>query len=362
MMHRERVAAALSHTAADRCPWQATFTPEFADRLRAALGLSSANRRNPLGGSPYDLEVALGQDLLITSVGWANSYYGDGAEYTDEWGVGWRSVACATPYGVAHYTEPLMHPLAGANARTVGRYRPPDPGRPQLYAEAEKLVAEHGDKYWIAGATIATIFETAWALRGLERLLTDFVEDPDLADAILDIPYRYHLAAAERLVRAGVDMIWLGDDVGHQTGMLMSPRHWRRFLKPRLADIVGRLKAINPYLKVAYHTDGCVYAIIPELIEIGIDVLNPVQPTAMDLVRLNHSYGSDLCFWGAVDEQYTLQLGSPDDVRREALAAISALGADGGLILAPTHHVQLGAPLENFWAMAEAVSGHCLRP
>lgn len=361
-MHRERVATALAHLTPDRCPWQATFSPEFAERLRAVLGLPAAGRHNPLGtGNPYDLEIALDQDVLITSVGWANSYQGDGAEYTDEWGVGWRSVARPTPYGTEHYTEPRAHPLAAADADTVVRYQPPDPDRPELYAEAEKLIAEHAHEYWIVGATITTIFETAWALRGLEQLLADFIEDPDLADVILDIPYRYHRAAAETLTRAGVDMIWLGDDIGHQQGMLMSPRLWRRFLKPRLADIVERLKAINPDVKVAYHTDGRVCAIIPELIEIGIDVLNPVQPPAMDPVRLKRAYGGQLCFWGAMDDQYTLPLGSPGDVRRETLDLISALGTGGGLILAPTHHVQLDTPPENFLAMAETATGHALR-
>lgn len=356
-MHRERVVAALNHATLDRCPWQATFTPEFAKRLRADLHLDEAvGAHNPHGGgNPCDLEIALDQDLLITSVGWANSYYGEGSQYVDEWGVGWLSARYETPYGVGHYTEPSGHPLADADA--VARYRPPDPGRPELYTDAEQLIAEHRAEYWIIGSTVTTIFETAWALRGLEQLLTDFIEDPDLADAILDIPYRYHLAAAETLVRMGVDMIWLGDDVGHQQGMFISPRHWRRFLKPRMAHIIERLKSINPGVKVAYHTDGCVYAIIPELIEIGIDVLNPIQPAAMDPVLVKREYGSDLCFWGSVDEQHTLPFGSPDDVRREVVDRIATLGAGGGLILAPTHHVQLDTPLENFWAMVEAVTG-----
>ncbi len=356
-MHRERVAAALSHVTPDRCPWQATFTPEFAGRLRTDLGLgATASAHNPHGGgNPYDLEIALDQDILITSVGWANSYYGEGEKYVDEWGVGWRSIAYKTPYGVGHYTEPRVHPLADDDA--VTRYLPPDPSRLELYSDAEKLVAECGADYWVVGSTVTTIFETAWALRGLEQLLTDFIEDPDLADAVLDIPYRYHLTAAETLVRIGVDMIWLGDDVGHQQGMLMSPRHWRRFLKPRMAHIIERLKAINPDVKVAYHTDGCVYAIIPELIEIGLDVLNPIQPAAMDPVRLKREYGTSLSFWGSVDEQYTLPFGTPEQVRREVLDRVATLGAGGGLILAPTHHVQLDTPLENFWAMVEAVTG-----
>ena len=358
-MHRERVVAALSHVAPDRCPWQATFTPEFAERLRADLRLDVAvGAHNPHGGgNPCDIEIGLDQDLLITSVGWANSYYGEGCEYVDEWGVSWLSAPYETPYGVGHYTEPRGHPLAEADAKAVALYRPPDPGRPELYTDAERLIAEHGAEYWIVGSTVTTIFETAWALRGLEQLLTDFIEDPDLADAILDIPYRYHLAAAETLVRMGVDMIWLGDDVGHQHGMFISPRHWRRFLKPRMAHIIERLKTINPGVKIAYHTDGCVYPIIPELIEIGLDVLNPIQPAAMEPVKVKREYGKDLCFWGSMDEQYTLPFGSPDDVRREVLDRIATLGADGGLILAPTHHVQLDTPLENFWAMVEAVTG-----
>ena len=128
-MHRERVAAALRHETPDRCPWQATFTPEFAERLRADLELgAAAGAHNPHGGgNPYDLEIALDEDILITSVGWANSYYGEGDEYLDEWGVGWKSVAYETPFGTGRYTEPLGHPLMHADARAVARYEAPDP-------------------------------------------------------------------------------------------------------------------------------------------------------------------------------------------------------------------------------------------
>jgi len=362
-MHRERVAAALRHESTDRCPWQTTFTPEFAERLRADMGFAAAlGAHNPHGaGNPYDLEIALDQDVLITSVGWANSYYGDGAEYVDEWGVGWKSAPYKTPFGIGHYTEPLGHPLADADAQGVARYECPDPSRPELYLEAERLIAEHKNEYFIVGSTVTTIFETAWALRGFEQLLTDFIAEPDLADSILEIPYRYHLAAAETLVRMGVDMIWLGDDLGHQQGMIISPKHWRRFFKPRMAYFIECLKKINPELKVAYHTDGSVYSVIPELIEIGLDVLNPVQPAAMDPVRLKREYGKDLCFWGSMDEQYTLPFGSPEEVRKEVLERVATLGANGGLILAPTHHVQLDTPLENFWAMAETITGRSFR-
>ena len=123
------MAAALQHVEPDRCPFQSTFTPEFAVRLRGDLDHGRAHAHNPHGGgNTYELEIELGEDLLLTSVGWANCYYQDDEhDYVDEWGIGWRVVEYTTPYGVGHYTEPRGHPLADAAA--LSSYRPPDPNR-----------------------------------------------------------------------------------------------------------------------------------------------------------------------------------------------------------------------------------------
>ncbi len=291
MTHRERVEKALRRERTDRCPMQISFTPEFAVRLRADMRQAGRGVHNPHGGgNTYELERAIGEDMLLTSVGWANSYYANetysgGADtYTDEWGVGWHNVQYETRFGPGNYTEMISHPLA--DSREVDHYVPPDPDRPGLYLDAEKTIREFKDEYWIAGVTVTTIFETAWALRGLEQMLMDFVEDPGLANRILDIPFRYHLAAAQRLVEMGVDMIWTGDDVGAQNAMMISPKTWRTFLKPRMAEFIGTLKQINPGLKFAYHSDGFIDPIIPELIEIGVDILNPIQPRSMDPATL----------------------------------------------------------------------------
>jgi uroporphyrinogen-III decarboxylase len=154
-----------------------------------------------------------------------------------------------------------------------------------------------------------------------------------------------------------VDMIWIGDDVGAQRSMIMSPRHWRRFLKPRMANFISTLKAINPMVKVAYHSDGNLLPIIPELIEIGLDVLNPIQPMCMDPADLKERYGDRLCFWGSVDEQQTLPFGSQEDVESEIRTRLRTVGKGGGLIIGPTHHVQLDTPMENFWAMIRTITG-----
>ncbi|MGQ9592092.1 MAG: uroporphyrinogen decarboxylase family protein [Planctomycetota bacterium] len=356
MKPRERVVAALAHREPDRPPFHASFTPEFAARLRRELELGGELPHNPHGGgNPYDLEIALGEDMLVTSVGWANSYYGEGDVYTDEWGVGWRSVEYETPYGKGRYTEIAEHPLA--DDRAIGSYRAPDPERSELYAAAARTIETFQAEYWIVGAVVTTVFECAWALRGLERLLLDFAVAPDAAEAVLDIPFRYHLAIAERLARLGADMIWLGDDVGAQRSMLVSRECWRRYLKPRLAAIIDAVRRTRPEVKVAYHSDGCIEPIVPELIEIGVDVLNPIQAPCVDPERLKRHYGDRLSFWGSIDEQRTLPFAAPDEVEREVRSRIATLGRRGGLIIGPTHHVQLDTPMENFWAMVRAVTG-----
>lgn len=354
MKPRERVLAALSRETPDRCPMQISCTPEFAARLREDMQMRSLMHHNPHGGgNPYDLERALGVDMLLTSVGWANAYYMSDQDYTDEWGIGWRNVPYTTPFGQGKYTEICSHPLADDDAIT--RYKAPDPNREELYAEPARVLAQFQNEYWIVGVTVTTIFETAWALRGLDRLLMDLLVDPDLAHAILDIPYHYHLTAAKRLTRMGVDMIWLGDDVGAQHQMIISPEQWRQYFKPRMAHFIAELKTINPGVKVAYHSDGVVWPILPDLVEIGLDILNPVQPACMDPAKLKKEYGDKLCFWGSIDEQHTLPFGSPEDVAREVRERLATIGRGGGLIIGPTHHVQLDTPLENFWAMVNTI-------
>jgi uroporphyrinogen decarboxylase len=360
---------------------QISFTPEFASRVRQDLvsrgDLSKRNQasgadhrvdhvaqrwvqtaaevlgHNPHGGgNSYDLEICMDQDMLVTSVGWANSYY-LGQEYTDEWGVSWKAAPYTTRFGSGWYSEIVGHPLS--DDASINSYQSPDPERPELYDAAAWLVRTYGRDYWIVGATVTTIFETAWALRGLDQMLVDLVASPDLAERILDIPYRYHATAAKKLTELGVDMIWTGDDMGTQRTMLISPDLWRRFFKPRMAQLFADLKAVNSAIKIAYHSDGNIEPIIDDLVEIGLDVLNPVQPASMNPTTLKRRYGNHLAFWGTIDEQHTLPFGTPEQVRSETYQRISEVGTGGGLIISPTHHVQLDTPLPNLYAMIDTI-------
>jgi uroporphyrinogen-III decarboxylase len=199
------------------------------------------------------------------------------------------------------------------------------------------------------------MYETAWAMRGFEQMFVDFIANPDLVHAIFDLAWNYHFSVARNLVNKGVDMIWIGDDVGAQNRMLISPDIWRKYFKEKMSIFISSLKMINPELKIAYHSDGYIAPIIPELIEIGVDILNPIQPRSMDPVEIKKKFGGKLCLWGTIDEQNTLPFTDPGTVRKEVAERIRTIGRDGGLILSPTHNIQLDTPMENFLAMIDAI-------
>jgi len=348
MKPRERVLQALNHKETDRPPFQATFTPEFASKLRASLGLkemfTEPHHRDWYG---YDMEILTGQDALEAGCGWVTNYYLDDKPYTDEWGVQWRIDEYETPLGKGYYTNIDVNPLADDEAAM--KFKAPDPDRPGMYDIVKRLVDTYGSEYWIIGRIHTTIFESAWALRGMETLLMDFYLNPEIAEHIIEETYQYHLQVARNVAEIGVDMIWLGDDFGAQNNLMIDPELWRRIFKPRFACIISEAKRIKPDIKIAYHSDGCNYAIVEDLIEIGLDVLNPVQTECMDPVYMQKNYGERLCFFGGIGVQSTLPNGTFDELKAEYDWLKGTLGKNGGWICAPTHHVQLDTPVENFF-------------
>ena len=347
MTPKERVITALNHKEPDRVPRSASFTPEFAAKLRKHLGLESI-LFNLHGGTEHELELKIGNDLLLTGQGFANSYYQSlENNYTDEWGIEWKIVKYKTKLGEGRYTEISTHPLSSDNA--INSYIPPSADIKSRYGPSKELIDKYGKEYPIVGVIVCTIFETAWALRGLDKLMMDFLVNEELANRILDIPFEYHLIAGKKLVELGVDIIWTGDDVGGQNNMLISPEVWRKYLKPRMSRLFTELKKINPELKIAYHSDGNIYPILDDLVEIGLDILNPVQPKSMDLYFLKEKYGEKLSFFGTIDIQETLPFGTKKEIEDEVKNRIKIMAQNGGFIIAPTHHVQIDTSLENFY-------------
>ncbi len=355
MKHRDRVIAALNHEETDRVPFQATFTPEFANRLRTHFGLepcrSEPHHREWYG---YDLEILTGQDALQAGVGWFTNYYLKDEPYEDNWGIKWKIDPYDTPFGEGKYTNLNGGPLSGDDP-DVDSYMSPDPNAPGLYDHVDRLLREYKDEYYIIGRVHCTVFESAWALRGFEDLLMDLYVDPEMANKILDATFLYHLEVSKNLARKGVDMIWLGDDYGSQTGLLMNPDTWDEFFKPRYTRLCKEVKEINKDIKIAFHSDGCVYDIIPGLMEAGVDVLNPIQTECMNPALLKEKYGNKLSFFGGMAVQSTLPMGTAEDINKEFEWLKETLGKGGGWLCAPTHHVQQDTPVENFLELVKCI-------
>jgi uroporphyrinogen decarboxylase len=266
----------------------------------------------------------------------------------DEWGVWWRA-------GAFHHFAQVKSPLRGIQG--LGRLRQypwPDLDQQYRFSGAEKRVAELHAQGLAVAAFAGSVFEQSWYIRGLEDLMMDLVTAPEVAHYFFERTAALQQCAAEQFARAGVDIIITGDDVAWQRGLLMSAETWRKFLKPRLAATVQVVKRANPASFVFYHSDGNIELLIPELIEIGIDILNPIQPECMDPAAIKRKYGGRLSFWGTVSVQRTMPFGTPEDVRAEVRARIREVGHGGGLILAPAHVLGPETPWENIVAFFEA--------
>ena len=347
MSPRERVLAAMGRRRPDRVPKDLSLSPALWEELRRRGGESAADyfrlepryvgispTRNPRDFSNYLADVP-------------------GVDHHDEWGVG------SIPAGFHHFDR-MVHPLRNATSpRNIAAYPWPDVLAPYRWRGMfDDVHAWQKRGFPVCagppGACAGSLYETCWYLRGQEQLLIDFFDNPDLATALLDAVNNTMIECARWQAQAGIDILRLGDDVGSQRAMLMSPAMWRRWLKPRLARLIRAAKEVKPDLLVFFHSDGNIEPIIEDLIEVGVDILNPVQPECMDPAALKRQYGDQLAFWGTIGTQSTMPHGTPDEVRRVVKERIETVGPEG-LLLAPTHVLEPDVPWENIEAFIEAV-------
>lgn len=335
MTSKERVQLIFEHKNADRVPINATYTPEIAALLKEHVGECD------------DVGVAMGNDFVVTCCGrgFATSYYREGAEYVCDYGIRWRSVN----FGKGTYTEMVERPLED-DPDKLKNWHCPDPFEPTQYDALRQKQEKFGKDKWMVGDITCTIFETAWALRGMENLLCDMYEDEDFVDELFDKVMQHPLQAGIEAAKIGVDMLWMGDDVAIQQGMLMDPKLFRRFLKPRFAKMIEEYRKINPNIKIAYHSCGNPEKILPDLIDVGVNAYHSIQPRAINPLEVKKKYGDKLVLFGGLDIQKILPMGSPDDVRAEVRRLIDGCADNGGYILAPAHHIQPDVPLENILA------------
>ena len=272
--------------------------------------------------------------------------------WINDWGVG------HAPGSVAHFSR-MIHPMAHfTTPDEVWAFPTPDITADYRYVG----VAESVKKYHSTG--IATkfyaiqLFEPAWYWYGLDNFLCGMMQDDEMVHAMMEKMTALKEEQAKKVAATGVDIIVFGDDVGTQRGMMMSLELWDKWVKPYTKRIIRAAKAVNPDVLAYYHTDGAVEEIIPGLIDIGVDILNPVQPECMCPAKIKARYGDKLSFWGTVGTQTTMPFGTTADVRREVRARIDTVGCGGGFVIAPTHVIEPEVPWENIVAFVEEARGY----
>jgi uroporphyrinogen decarboxylase len=346
----ERVELALAHRQPDRVPFDFWAVPEVWEELRTALDADDDSVLRLLGS---DCRM-----VVPRYVGTKARDLPDGT-FVDQWGTHRRRVA--NEFGT--YDEYASYPLAEADTvADVLNWDWPSPDDwdvSGLRAQCEWL---NRDVRYHLRYEVGGIFEWSWGLRGFERFLLDLVKNPDVACAIMDRFTDIYIENAVRVIEAAgglLDMVYTYDDVGIQNGPLMSPRLWRQYILPRHQRLNAAIRTATRTrpVKIMYHSCGAVYPFIAAFVdEMGIDILNPLQPRAagMDMARIKAEFGDRLSFHGAIDIQHTLPHGTPGEVRAEVRERCQVLGGQrpgGGYICASAHYIQADTPLENIVAM-----------
>ncbi len=275
----------------------------------------------------------------------------------DEWGIG------RVPGKLEHFSELKFHPLANCQSVTeIENFPWADIDADYRYENLHAIINNYHQRgYAVTGDMVCTIFETAWGMRGMENLLIDFYVNPDLAHAICEMLTQLRIRQATKLAELGVDILRLGDDIASQQGLLLSLPIYRTFLKERTHRIIQAAKRVNPEILIFMHSDGRVEDMIPEYIDIGIEILNPVQPECNDLVKIKKQYGKQLAFWGGIGTQTTMPFGTTADVRQKVHEIIKILGSDGGFLIAPSHILEPEVPWENVITFVETVKNSVIK-
>jgi uroporphyrinogen decarboxylase len=372
MTPRQRVQKALNHEIPDRVPidlggFQTGIHRKAYAELIAHLGIEDEiailDPVQQLAVPCEELLERFGVDIRYLCAHGPDSFGGsieqnerDGKlwhDLTDEFGVVW-----SMPDAQQLYMDISHHPLAGAGIRDLADYPFPLGGDPTRFTEVRQKALELRSEtpYAISTGIGGVVYEICWYMRGLERWFTDMMDNPAFCEALLDrtlafwIDY-YTCFMAE--VGDLVDVVMIGDDVGGQSGPLFSPEFYRKIVKPRQKKLVRHIKSLTE-AKIWYHTCGSVAEYIPDLLDNGIDILNPVQTSAerMDPAELKARYGAKLVFWGgAIDTQHVLPFATPDEIREHVRRNLEIFKPNAGYVFNNVHNIQVGVPAENIVAL-----------
>ena len=332
MTRKERMRRAVQHQTVDRIPTQINYTAGMGRAMSEHFGVAEA-----------DLPGFLGNHMVRVDLSHPGQLSADGKVRFDWWGVGFDT----EEEGYFAAVSPL------GTQSDIDSYPWPDPNDPALLVDAANTIKAKGEDFFITPNFGFVLFERAWTLRGFEQFFMDMAVDPDYTNALLDRITEIQLTLIHRYIDLGVDGGYFGDDYGAQKNLLFSPRMWRKYIKPRLARLFEPFAERG--MPILMHSDGQIQKILPDLVEIGLTTLNPVQPEVLDHQWLYDNFKGQLAFYGGISTQTSLPYGTPDDVKRAVDAAVTVLAPDKtGLLVAPSHRMMTDIPMANVAAMLEA--------
>ncbi len=349
----ERIINAVKHKRQDRLPIDYTATPEAHNALKKYLSIEDDEQLlDKLG---VDIRRVAGRYVgpegLIPAAG-INTSPG-----TDIFGVVWKPKE--HPTGV--YNEIAYHPLADAKTvKDIKEYNWPSVDWFDFSHLKDEINRINRDRRYAIMFFAGGAFETPWYIRGLERFLLDLVECPEIAETISSCVTDFYLKRALRAIEESdgqITIIGSGGDIGTQRGMMLSPALWRRHIKPYSEKLIRTFKDMG--FITFYHSCGSIVPVINDFIEMGLDILDPIQPKAkgMEPENLKREFGDKLVFHGGIDVQELLPFGTPEEVSRETARLMDILGSDGGYIVAPAHAIQGDTPPENIMALYDTANG-----
>ena len=355
MNSRERFLCTIVGKIPDRPPVFATVTPQVARKLSEHNHLPYEEPLDSMlstRGSHMDLLAELGNDAVGIVTCAPDNFPTKTLEnglIENEWGMVFK------PLGL--YNEFYLYPLANAEIKAdIENYRFPEPHAPGRWREAEKTILKYGKTHGIVADLETTIFETAWYLVGLEKFLTDLMLEAEYVPPLLDKIQEIHTYYGKMMIAMGADVLWCGDDFGTQNSQIMDMETFRKYFKPRYKKMFHEFKGVNPDIKLAWHSCGAFRPFIPEFIEIGLDIVNPLQPMAagMEPISLKKEFGSEIIFFGGICVQDLLPNKSATEIQLETIRRMKIFGENGGYIVAPAHNIQDDTSVENILAFFEA--------
>ncbi len=276
--------------------------------------------------------------------------------FIDEWGVKWQRSA--------YYFEMVKHPLQGKSFDEIKNYKFPDPDDVLRFKDLKNQLKDYyreNENYVISlSQSYGGILETALWIRGFMDFYMDLASKTKESEFLLDSITEYFIAFNRNYLAAvsgDVDILAIGDDYGMQDRTIMDPDLWRKTIKPRYKKLIESIKNKYSHIKIFHHSCGAIKPIINDLIEIGVDILNPIQPAAkdMDPAGLKKDFGNKITFHGGIDIQHLLMEKTPEEIKKEVFKIINILACDGGYIVAPSHNIQANTPVENIFAFYDAV-------